>query len=296
MNITLRQLEVFCAIARRNNVSRAAEKTSISQSAASMALAELERQLGEKLFDRFGKKLVLNTNGRQLFPKATDLLARANEIDGLFHPDQCGDGGDLKAGASSTIGNYLMPGLLGDFSQTCPKVQVSLHVGNTEQIIQSLLDYKIDLGLIEGICRDPNIETRTWRKDELILIAGPQHPLAGKKKLSRRDLADAQWILRERGSGTREIFERALSGKVQNLNIRYELGHTEAVKQAVKNHLGISCLSRLTLEEELKHKTLVELPAPFLSLKRDLSLLLHKGKYLTGRLEQFIQFLQQNSV
>jgi len=292
MNITLRQLEVFCAVARRSNVSRAAEEVSISQSAASMALAELERQLGENLFDRPGKKLVLNANGRQLFPMATDLLTRTDEIEGLFHPDRPGNGGALKAGASSTIGNYLMPGLLGGFSQICPDIRVSLLVENTEQIIQALLDCEIDIGFIEGTCHAPDIQTRKWRKDELIVVAGPQHPLCRKRKLALNDLAAAPWILREKGSGTREIFEQALFGKIKNLDIRYDLGHTEAVKQAVKNHLGISCLSRLAVQEELNSKTLVELPTPFLSLRRDFLLLLRKGKYLTGSLNRFIDFIQ----
>jgi DNA-binding transcriptional LysR family regulator len=291
MNITLRQLEVFCAIARRGNVSRAAEDTAISQSAASMALAELERQLDEKLFDRFSKKLVLNDNGRALFPKAVDLLARAEEIQGLYHPGSQTVAA-LKAGASSTVGNYLMPGLLGACSRARPNLHISLQVGNTEQIIQALLDCEIDIGFIEGICRDPDIEQHDWRTDELIVIASPLHPLAKTDPLTPQNLTDAHWILRERGSGTREIFERALSGKISHLNIRYDLGHTEAIKQAVRNNLGISCLSRLAVQDELESGRLVELSTPFLSLQRKLCMLVRKGKYLTGSLEQFIRFVQ----
>lgn len=290
MNITLRQLEVFCAIARRSNVSRAAEDVCISQSAASMALAELERHLGAKLFDRLGRKLSLNTNGRMLFSRATDLLARAQEVEGLFEAGSTGAGSTLEIGASSTIGNYLMPGVLGDFSAAYPNVHVTLQVGNTEQIIQALLDCEIELGFIEGSCREPNIESRAWRDDELIVVAGPDHPLTCKTSLTRRDLFSADWILRERGSGTREMFERAIAGRVRSLNVRYELGHTEAVKQAVKNHLGVSCLSRLTVQDELAAGSLVELAAPFLSLRRQLYLLLRKGKFETAGMNCFIDF------
>lgn len=290
MNITLRQLEVFCAIATRSNVSRAAEAVAISQSAASMALAELERQLGTRLFDRLGKKLVLNTNGQALFLKATDLMARAGELERLFDAEDS-VGGDLKVGASSTIGNYLMPGLLGGFSETSPDVHVTLQVGNTEQIIHSLVEGDIDLGFIEGLCDDPHVESRHWRSDELIVVAGPEHPLATQRTLTWEDIAAADWILRERGSGTREIFERALSGKSGNLNIRYELGQTEAIKQAVKNRMGISCLSRLTVQEELKTGALIELAVPFLSLRRDLTLLQRKGKYLNGSMKSFIGYI-----
>lgn len=290
MNITLRQLEVFCAIARRSNVSRAAEEVCISQSAASMALAELERQLGARLFDRVGKRLALNANGRMFFTRATDLLAKAQELEGLFRADSEGAISMLQVGASSTIGNYLMPRLLGDFSADVPDVHVTLQVGNTEQIIQALLACEVDLGFIEGLCSDPNIESRAWRDDELIVVAGPSHPLAAKQALTREDLFAADWILRERGSGTREIFERAIAGEVQSLKVRYELGHTEAVKQAVKNHLGISCLSRLTVQDELAAGTLVKLDVPFLSLRRALYLLLRKGKYETAGMSRFIDF------
>lgn len=291
MNITLRQLEVFCAIARRSNVSRAAEDVAVSQSAASMALAELERQLGVKLFDRLGKKLVLNSNGQTLFPMATDLLARAEEVSTLFSSGTAG-GGDLVVGASSTIGNYLMPGLLGEFSAAFPDIHVSLQVGNTEQIIASLRDCEIDVGFIEGLCSDQHIESLKWRSDELIVVADPGHPLAGKDAVTRRDLQAADWILRERGSGTREIFERAIAGEIPNLNVRYELGQTEAVKQAVKNHLGISCVSRLTVQDELKGGSLVALPVSWLTLHRDLYLLLRKGKYLTESMKRFIDFMR----
>ncbi len=290
MNITLRQLEVFCAIAHRGNVSRAAEDASISQSAASMALAELERQLGELLFDRFGKKLALNENGKLLRPRALELLARTHEIEGMF-TDADGTGGELKTGASSTIGNYLMPGILSRFSHEHPRARIALRVGNTEQIIAAVLACEIDVGFIEGPCSDPNIETRIWREDELIVFAHPGHSLAAKKKVLPKDLVSAEWVLRERGSGTRSIFERAVESLPGSLSIRHELGHSEAIKRAVKNGLGISCLSRLTVQEDLENGTLVELKTPFLQLRRNLYILLRKDKYMTGTLRLFLDAL-----
>ena len=287
MNITLRQLEVFCAVARHSNVSRAAEDVHISQSATSMALAELERQLGTRLFDRFGKRLVVNANGKALFPLADDLLARAGEVEGLFGSG--GPGAALRVGASSTIGNYLMPGLLRRFSDARPDGQVQLQVGNTEQVIRALRDCEIDIGFIEGLCSDPAVDSRPWRSDELIVVAGPKHPLASKPRLGPRDLEGADWILREPGSGTRRVFELAIAGKVEALQVRFELGHTEAVKRAVANHLGVSCLSRLTVQDELRAKSLVELPVPFLSLRRELYMLLLKGKYVTSSMGTFVE-------
>lgn len=293
MNITLRQLDIFCKIARHGNVSLAAQDAALSQSAASMALAELERQLDEKLFDRYGKKIVLNDSGRQLLPEAQELLARANEIESRFQPGTEGACGDLTLGASSTIGNYLMPAIIGNFSRSHPATELRLHVGNTQQIITSLIQCDIDIGIIEGICTDPNIDSTIWRTDELIIFASPLHPLANRPRITRKELADAQWILREKGSGTRDIFERALDGTIAPLHVRFELGHTEAIKHAVLNNLGISCLSRLTLQENLKNKTLAELDTPFLKLQRNFYLLLRKGKYRTRALTEFIQFMQR---
>ena len=287
MNITLRQLEVFCAVARHSNVSRAAEDVHISQSATSMALAELERQLGTRLFDRFGKRLVMNANGKALFPLADDLLARAGEVEGLFGSG--GPGAALRVGASSTIGIYLMPGMLRQFSDACPDGQVQLQVGNTEQVIRALKDCEIDIGFIEGLCSDPAVDSRPWRSDELIVVASPKHPLASKRRLVPRDLEEADWILREPGSGTRRVFELAIAGRLEALKVRFELGHTEAVKRAVASQLGVSCLSRLTVQDELRDKSLVQLTVPFLSLRRELYLLLLKNKYVTSSMGTFLE-------
>jgi DNA-binding transcriptional LysR family regulator len=296
MNITLRQLDIFCKIAQSGNVSQAAQAACVSQSAASMALAELERQLDEKLFDRYGKKIVLNDSGRQLLADAQELLIRADEIERRFGPEKGTLHGGFTVGASSTVGNYLMPALIGQFSQHYSGVQLQLTVGNTEQIIASLLNCEIDIGIIEGICREPKITSTVWRSDELVLFASPLHPLAGKTHITREKLAEAQWILREKGSGTREVFERAICGVLDALDVRFELGHTEAVKQAVLHNLGISCLSRLTLQENLKNKQLVELKVSFLELTRNFYLLVRKGKYETRALKAFIEFLRQDSL
>ena len=213
MNITLRQLEIFAAIAEQGNVTRAAEELLLSQSAASMALAEFENQLGEKLFSRSGKKLCLNESGRTLLPRVMELLARTAEIECMFASSGRELAGAVKVGASSTIGNYLITSYLGQFAQENPAVELSLEVGNTEQIIGSLLDFNIDIGYIEGLCQHPKIITRKWIRDKLVVFASPRHPLVAKKQLSIADLAAAKWILRERGSGTRVIFENALVGR-----------------------------------------------------------------------------------
>ncbi|TYO99169.1 DNA-binding transcriptional LysR family regulator [Geothermobacter ehrlichii] len=292
MGITLRQLEAFVAVAREGNVTRAADTLRLSQSAVSMSLAELERQLGERLFDRRGKRLVMNDQGRVLIPKAADVLFRVREIDALFSGPEQQLAGLLRVGASSTIGNYLMPRILGAFTSTHPRARLSLDVGNTEQIVQELLRFTIDIGFIEGFCHRPDIETIPWRQDRLAIHAGAEHPLARKRNIDIHDLMQARWILREQGSGTREVFENALAGKMDGIRVYLELGNTEAIKEAVEAGLGISCLSLLATRRARQSGALVALKTPFLDLRRNFYLLLHGEKYRSRLLRRFITFCQ----
>ncbi|ORJ54913.1 LysR family transcriptional regulator [Geothermobacter hydrogeniphilus] len=290
MAITLRQLEVFVAVAQEGNVTRAAEALRISQSAVSMSLAELERLLGEKLFDRRGKRLLVNDQGRVMIPKAVDVLARVTEIETTFSGPDDRLAGLLRIGASSTIGNYLMPRILGDFTAEHAEARLSLDVGNTEQIVQELLHFNIDIGFIEGFCHQTTIETIPWRQDHLAIHAGADHPLAKKRNISVDDLMAARWILREQGSGTREVFETALAGKLGNIRVYLELGNTEAIKEAVEAGLGISCLSLLATRRARRSGALVALQTPFLDLRRNFYLLLHGEKYRTRLLRRFMAF------
>ena len=287
MKITLKQLKVFVAVAKNENMSQAAKIVHLTQSACSMALAILENQLDGALFDRHGKQLTLNERGRILLPKASNIIAQTEELQDLMTQDKNKDpAGHLILGASSTIGNYLLPSMIGQFVAHHPKVKISLRVANTEQIIQQLLQFNIDIGMIEGRCNSNKIKVIPWRKDELVIISSPKNSLHKKTKITLKDLIAAKWILREIGSGTRELFEEAMEGQVSPF---LELGHTEAIKQAIRADLGISCLSRAAVADTLKSGELVELKIPFLKLTRDFYILLHKEKYQTEILRAFIK-------
>ncbi len=287
MRITLKQLEIFVAVAKNENMSRAAEILFLSQSACSMALGALENQLDGDLFDRHGKRLILNDRGRILLPKAYFILDQVQELQDLMHQDKKNIlAGHLVVGASSTIGNYLLPEIIGRFVTDQPKAKISLRVANTEQIIRQLLQFDIDVGMIEGRCNSREIKVFPWRKDELIIISSAKNFLIKKAKITRNDLYDSKWILREPGSGTRERFEEAMGGKI---NPFLELGHTEAIKQAVRTGLGISCLSRVTVADALRSGEIVELKTPFLKLSREFYILIHQEKYQTAILNKFIE-------
>jgi len=290
---TLKQLQIFTSIARNRNLSKAAKENFLSQSAASMSLAELERQLGKKLFDRIGRQLELNALGKSLLPKALDIIERAKEIEEICQQESSAVTGSLKVGASSTIGNYLIPKIVGDFVKQHPTAHLLLDIGNTEHVTRELLDFNIDIGFIEGFCEHPLITVSPWFPDRLIVFSAPDHPLA-QKKPSRSEILHSNWILRERGSGTRDIFERALDNDVHKLNIFLELGHTEAIKQAVEANLGISCLSVHVLKRALREGSLVEIPTPFWDLRRMFTLLVHKNKYQTRIFEEFAGFACQS--
>lgn len=294
MRITLKQLEVFIAVAQAGNVTRASEGLNITQSATSMALADFENQLGRKLFDRIGKRLQLNDAGRLLLPKALDAIARVADIEHMAASDSTMIG-PLRIGASLTIGNYMMPGLIGSFMKAHPGAQLTLDVNNTRHVIEALRHFHVDLGFIEGFCHEPDIEVLPWGQDELVIFAAPTHPLALKHRLDEDDLAGADWILREPGSGTREVFDNAVLGRIRRINLLLEFGHTEAIKQAVASGIGIGCASRRTLEDAFRTGSVVPLPTPFLNLKRELYVLIHRQKFRTQGLELFLRHCQDGA-
>ncbi len=286
MRFTLRQLQVFVGVARSENVSRAAEALALSQSAASAALAELESLFEQQLFDRKGKRLRLNEQGSLLLPHAVELLDRAEEIETLVRSDR--GLGNLRVGATLTIGNYLLPLIVSAYLQRHPESRVRLQVHNTASIAAMLLRYEIDLGLVEGQVVDAEIELEPWVDDELVVFCAPSHALAGRKAVAVDEIAPQPWILRERGSGTRETFDRALRHRPGGLVPRLELEHTEAVKRAVESGLGLGCLSRLALRDALRRGSLVALETPELDLRRQFSFAWHKGKYHSAAIRCFL--------
>ncbi len=277
MRFTLKQLQVFLAVAGHENVSLAAAELAISQSAASTALKELEQRFDLPLFDRVGKRLQLNEQGRALRPKAAALLAQAQELEQSLKSRA--NVGELKVGATLTIGNYLAIGIMAGFMNEHPTADVHLTVENTAAIAAKVRNFELDLGLIEGELVDSHLDVIFWRDDELTPFCAPDHPLAQDSTLDDQQLKAAPWIVREQGSGTRQAFDRAMVGILPALNLRLELQHTEGIKRAVEAGLGIGCLSKLTLQEAFRRGTLVPLAAPHRNWQRKFYFILHKQKH-----------------
>ena len=292
MRMTLRQLQLFCAVAQTGSTTAAGESVSLSQSATSAALGEFETILGALLFDRVGKRLVLNDSGRALLPDARALLDGAQAVEDGFRFAARGMAqADLRLGASTTIGNYLLPGVLAAFRQRVPGSLLQVRIGNTQEIATAVADFAIDLGLIEGPCHLPDLVVLPWLEDELVIVAAPTHPLARAARGARlnvRQLRNAPWLLREPGSGTREAVEHVLLPHLQHLAADMTLGSSEAIKNAVVQGLGTSCLSRCVVEDLIAAKRLVVLPTTLPKLRRRFALIHHRKKLLSAALRLFV--------
>lgn len=292
MRFTLRQLEVFLAVANLGHLTRAAEQLSMSQSAASSALKELEQQYDMLLFDRIGKRLQLNEQGRLVRPRAEALLAQAAEFEQTL--DQHAEAGPLNVGATLSIGNYLAVHFMAEYMRRYPDSPITLDVENTEHIAEKVVNYQLDIGLIEGELNHPNLEMIPWRQDQLAIFCSAQHPYAQlNRPLTDQELIQAEWILREQGSGTRQTFDRSMQGILPKLNISLELQHTEAIKRAVEANLGIGCLSMITLADALQRGNLIRLQVANRDLSRQLYLILHKQKYRSNAAQAWIKLCQQ---
>ncbi|MFZ2853181.1 MAG: LysR family transcriptional regulator [Rhodocyclaceae bacterium] len=286
MRFTLRQMAIFVAVARHESVSRAAEALSLSQSAASTALGELERQYDTQLFDRVGKALRLNELGQTLLPQAVELIERAEGVETLLE-GRAGFG-RLRIGATLTIGNYLATLIVADFLQRHPESEVQLQVHNTATIVEQVARYELDLGLIEGACRHPDLIVEPWVEDELVVFCAPGHALARKGSATLAELAAESWIVRESGSGTRETLDQALRHRPVPLKVRLELEHTEAIKRAVEFGLGIGCISRLALREAFRRGSLVPIETPELDLRRHFNFVWQRRKFQTAGMREFV--------
>lgn len=290
MKYSLRQLEVFLATAQYENISRAAKALSISQSAASGALAEFEKQFEIQLFDRVGKRLKRNGLCETILPQARSIIDQANALEkNLQMRGQGLSGGTIKVGATLTIGNYLAVGLVAGYLAEYPDAKAALKIENTQEIARQLLAFEIDVGLVEGEVSHKQLESHLWRNDELTLFCNKAHPLAQKKVVTDDDLVKQSWILREQGSGTRQSFERGMQGLMPQLQVALELGQTEAIKQAVAANLGIACLSKLALEREFKQGLFQPLTVKRRHFKRHFYIILHRQKYRTPDMNLWLQ-------
>jgi DNA-binding transcriptional LysR family regulator len=289
MNITLKQLSVFTTTARLSGITKAAQALSMTQSAASQSLKELENTLGHPLFTRYGRKLVINDHGQTLLSKATQMLALQTQIQQATTTELQGE---LKVAASVTIGSYVMPQILASFIAKHPRVEPKLAISNSDFVTDKLMAGQAHIGLIEAPISHQSLHLSPWRSDELAIFCASDNRLATQNKLTIEDMSKQRWILREHGSGTRTVFVNAMQQQGGIINHSMDLARQEAIKQAVKANLGLGVLSLLSIQQELALGIFKVLPSP-LNLNRQLSIIQSEHYYYDPLVNAFYDFLQQ---
>jgi len=292
MSITLRQLEIFIAVAETAQVTKASKKLFVTQSAVSMALAELENQLGGSLFDRHGRSLLLNARGRYLLPLAKDITSQVSSIETIMSERNDKLDGSIKVVASTTLGNYILPYLIGAFKRIHPNVHVDLLVYNTRYAEKLVFDGEMDVGFVEGPLSDKaEIQARPWFEDELVVLCGPTDPLAHNELFDiTSDLEGKKWIMRESGSGTAATISEKFGKYMDDVHIVMEMGHPEAVKRAVESGAGIACLSALCICREAEHGWLKALRIDGLNMRRQLKIIQRRDLEISDALAEFLSF------
>ena len=261
--MTLEQLRIFVAVAERGHMTRAAEALHLSQSAVSSAIAALEARHAARLFDRVGRGLELSAAGRAFLPEAKAVLARAAAAERVLQDLAGLARGSVAVHASQTIASYWLPARLVRFKAAYPKIEVRLSVGNTAQVARAVHDGSAELGFVEGPVDDPLIALTRVGGDRLVVVSGAAHPWADLPALDAARLAEARWILREPGSGTRSELEEALRRLGVDpfaLDVGLELPSNEAVAAAVAADGGLSALSELAAGPGLATGRLRRLP------------------------------------
>lgn len=280
--MTLEQLRIFVAVAEHEHVTQAARHLNLTQSATSAAIAALESRYAVKLFDRIGRGIALTEAGRLFLVEAKAVLARSLAAETIL-ADLAGlKRGALSLAASQTVGNYWLPSVMHRFQSAYPGIALALTLGNTQTVAAEVREGTADIGFIEGDIDDPMLVAHAVAQDRLVLIAAPTHPWAKTPPGNAKEFANAKWICREPGSGTRSVLETALPALGMgrdDLRIALELPSNEAVCAAVEAGAGVTIISRLVVERALKAGSLfaiaVDMPT------RNFSILRRKERYIT---------------
>lgn len=289
------KLKVFCTVADTKSFSKASEIIHLTQPAVSLQIQALEELYETKLFDRSSSTVALTPAGEILYKYAREILAlysaaekNIGELTGLVK-------GSISVGASTTIGNHLLPTVIADFRKTHPKIKIHLSVGNTKRIVEFLNSGNIDIGLVEGDVARQKLIVEKLISDELVVIVPPLHPWAKKKEISIYDATKEPFVLREEGSGTRQILEKYLNKhgiSTHDMKASMMLGSTEAIKEAVESGIGISIVSRWAARKENKYGSLKLLSLKEEKFFRDFSLVFHKNAIASHAVDEFLTYLK----
>ncbi|MFT9057560.1 MAG: LysR family transcriptional regulator [Ethanoligenens sp.] len=286
--MTLRHFQIFVSVCDAMNMTAAAQTLFLSQSAVSQAIAEMERHYGARLFERLSKKLYLTESGAKLLGYAHHIVGMNEDIEKemknlrVFHL--------LRVGASVTVGASVLPKLTAAFLREHPETRVEAVEDNTRQIEQKLLRDEVDLGLVEGDITSPELVSRPFMRDELVLICGKAHRFAGAGRAAPKELEQEPFIIREKGSGTRQTFEETMTSNGLSWHAAWVCNNADTIKNAVAENLGVSVISRRSVESEVKAGCLRIIRTDPLHFERSFKISHHKNKYLSEPLLAFMDF------
>lgn len=293
--MNLSQLKAFLAVAQDGSFSRAAEKLYLTQPAVSKQIQALEEALGMRLFDRVGRSILLTEAGNILRDHAHIVFQTLEEARETITQLRGLQRGHLRISAASTIGTYMLPQPLGELKAQFPGIEISLAITNKARVVQQVLNHEVELGFVGPPVEPAELEREEYLLDELVLILAPTHRLAREESVGVAELAEEVFILREQGSGTREIMEEELGRVHVSLKKAMELGSTEAIKQAVAANLGVSIVSKFAISLEILQGRLAVARLPDLNLSRQLFVIHHGGRTLSPAAQEFGSLLRRSA-
>lgn len=289
------KLKVFSTVAETKSFSKASEIIHLTQPAVSLQIQALEEIYETKLFDRSSSFINLTPAGEILYKYAKDILSlyaeaekEIGKITGLIK-------GSITVGASTTIGNYILPSVIADFRKNHPKIKINVFIGNTKRIVDLLNSGILDLGIVEGETSRHKIKVEQLITDELIFIIPPLHHWAKKKTVPILEITKEPFILREEGSGTRQMIEKYLSShgiNMSDMRVSLVLGSTESIKDAVENSMGISIVSKWAARKEVKYGSLKVITPKEEKILRNFSLILPKNAVQSHAVDDFLSYLK----
>lgn len=289
--MNLNRLIVFHAVARTGSFTRASEELFLTQPGVSKHVKALEEHYGVKLFDRFGKRVVLTQAGVILYEATREMLSLLEQARLRIDDLQGINAGTLTIGASVTIGIYIVPEIVKTFSEQYPNVEVALDIAMSRQVVDRVLDNKVDVGLVGHKTNDERVQCGEFMTDEFVLVLPADHPWRDRESIPLDELTREPFLISRRGSGTQTVMEERLRQEGLVLRNAMEFGNTEAVKKGVLAGLGISILSRHTISTELEAGLIQSVPLEGVRLDRRLYFIHRKEKYLTKAVEAFLNLL-----
>lgn len=290
------QLLVFVTVVEEKNFTRAAQKLHISQPAISQHIHNLEQRLNAQLLDRTNKYVRLNKAGEIAYRHAQKVLKLHEQMKRLIDDLKENPSGPLKIGASFTFGEYILPHLIADFRSRYPNIQPTIEIENTHHVVDSVTHGDVDIGIIEGISVDDHdLIIEPFARDTVVIVVSSQHPLATQNVVAAHDIEVEQWIIREIGSGTREITDYALDFYGIRPTQIVEYASTQIIKESVAAGLGMTILSKWTIRRELAWNTFTEIRLGTESIQRPFSIVLKKSEFQTKAMNLFRLFLHEQA-